>query len=274
MSSDVKERIRKSHPEIYESLEKDLKNRVLSWELPENIRSDIELIDTKTPEDTLISFAKIWASYYEVYHNSLVYADAYEKVMQSILHRGEHPDFVPFLQYLDFDPHDQTPPERYLLVIHRLASSYRWNRTPRKYPVSVLSHTYIVTFFTYLIARERWYDDITLEDMLLTALYHDIPEAITGDIITPTKKAVPWLEEAIITIERDMVEDYLLSYLDGYSFAHLLSRKMLTPWGEIHGDLVKHADILSAYHEARIEAPNSQEYQEVMGRLGEKVKDI
>lgn len=110
--------------------------------------------------------------------------------------------------------------------------------------------------------------------MLLTALYHDIPEAITGDIITPTKKAVPWLEEAIIMIERDMVEDYLLSYLDGYSFTPLLARKMLTPWQEAHGDLVKEADILSAYHEARIEAPNSREYQEVMDRLEEKVKNI
>jgi len=26
---------------------------------------------------------------------------------------------------------------------------------------------------------------------MLKSIYHDIPEAITGDIITPTKKSVP-----------------------------------------------------------------------------------
>lgn len=107
--------------------------------------------------------------------------------------------------------------------------------------------------------------------MLLTALYHDIPEAITGDIITPTKKAVVGLEQAIEHIEHDMVEDYLLSYLDGYGFRDMMKRKMLTPWQELHGDLVKQADILSAYHEARIEVPNSEEYRIVMERLEEKI---
>ena len=95
------------------------------------------------------------------------------------MRRSENPLFAPFLIFLDFDPHHQNDLERYLLVIHRLASSFRWNRSVRKYPVSVLSHTYLITCFTYLIARREHFDDATLTDMLLTALYHDIPEAIT-----------------------------------------------------------------------------------------------
>jgi putative hydrolases of HD superfamily len=274
ISSDVKERLRHSSPEIYTELENTLYEMMHSWEMEAYIHDDIDATRTKTPEDDLIAFAKLWASYYEVYHNSLVYSDAYAKVMRHMMQRSEHEKYIPFLPYLDFDPHNQSTHERYLLVIHRLASSYRWNRSVRKYPVSVLSHTYLITFFTYLIARREGYDDTTLEDMLLTALYHDIPEAITGDIITPTKKAVPWLEYAIESIEHDMVEDYLLSYLDGYSFTGLLSRKMLHPWSEPHGNLVKQADILSAYHEARIEAPNSLEYQEVMKKLEGKINLI
>lgn len=49
---------------------------------------------------------------------------------------------------------------------------------------------------------------------------------------------------------------------------------MLHPWRQPHGDLVKRADILSAYHEARIEAPNSQEYQEVTKCLEEKLENM
>ena len=274
ISSDVKERLKWKNPTIYEALEEKITTEMLSWEIDDAMKSDIGEIRVQTQEDDLIAFAKLWASYYEVYHNSLVYTDAYAKVMQNMRHRSENSLFAPFLTYIDFDPTDQNDLERYLLVIHRLASSYRWNRSVRKYPVSVLSHTYLITFFTYIVAREKWYDDATLSDMLLTALYHDIPEAITGDIITPTKKAVPWLEQAIEHIEASMVDEYLLSYLGDSRFRELIRRKMLSPWKEVHGDLVKYADILSAYHEARIEAPNSEEYREVMEKLEEILQKI
>lgn len=191
ISSDVKDRLRNSDPRLYGSLEDSLFEQIRSWNLDIVIMRDIDATRVKTPEDDLIAFAKLWASYYEVYNNSLVYPDAYAKVIRNMMKRAENPKFIPFLEFLDFDPHNQSDLERYLLVIHRLASSFRWNRSVRKYPVSVLSHTYLITFFTYLIAREHGFDEETLTDMLLTALYHDIPEAITGDIITPTKKAVP-----------------------------------------------------------------------------------
>ena len=49
----------------------------------------------------------------------------------------------------------------------------------RKYPVSVLGHLVLVAFMTYFIAIYENIDDSTLDDMLETALFHDIPEAIT-----------------------------------------------------------------------------------------------
>lgn len=61
----------------------------------------------------------------------------------------------------------------------------------RKYNVSVLSHLAIVAYITYFLGIESGYDDARIDTMLEIALFHDIPEAITGDIITPTKKAVP-----------------------------------------------------------------------------------
>jgi hypothetical protein len=155
VSSEVKERLQSSFPDIYQALEQDLYDHIGGWDMPSYIFDDITQARASTPEDTLISFAKVWASYYEVYQNSLVYGDAYAQVIQNILHRADHPDFAPFLRYVDFGSGHQMGLESFLLVIHRLSSSYRWNRSTRKYPVSVLSHTYIVTFFTYLLARER-----------------------------------------------------------------------------------------------------------------------
>lgn len=155
INSEVKERLRNTAPELYRELETQMYTSLLSQiELP-SMRADVEKIQQKSSEDVLITFSKLWASYYEAYNNSLVYPDAYAKVLRSIIKRAEKLEGTSFFEYLDFDPKNQTDLERYLLVIHRLASSFRWNRSVRTYPVSVLSHTYFITFFTYAIAREK-----------------------------------------------------------------------------------------------------------------------
>ena len=173
---------------------------------------------------------------------------------------------------MNFDPHNQTDEERYLLVIHRLASSYRWNKSTRHYPVSVLSHTYLIGFVTYLLANDMSATPDETTDMLLTAFFHDIPEAITGDIITPTKKSVPGLETMIERIEQEMVYEHLLSYIEKHSFIELFSRKMLHPWDEKNGNIVKKADMLSAYYEASIEAPMSEEFQTITENIRKRIE--
>lgn len=273
VSSDVKHRLRVKNPELIDALERWVLDFLLANPLPEAMKWDIEKIFTTTPEDTIIAFAKAWSSYYEIYNNSIVYPDAYAKLLKNIEARALEIQIPEVEHILDFNPHNQTDTERFLLVIHRLASSFRWNRSQRATPVSVLSHTYIITFFTYCIGVLERFDEDTITDMMLTALYHDIPEAITGDIITPTKKAVPGLESAIETVEHEMVHDYLLSYIADASFHDMLARKMLAPWREPHGSLVKLADTLSAYYEARIETPHNPHYEQVVERLKKTLLD-
>lgn len=259
-------------PEVYKLLEDNAYNEILQSDMPPYIVRDIEMMKTPTSEDTLLAFCKIWASYYEAYNNSLVYPDAYAKTMKQIIKRWEAQQFQEFLKYLDFDQHNQSDEERYLLVIHRLASSFRWNKSTRYYPVSVLAHTYLIGFVTYLLANDMDASPDEITDMLLTAFFHDIPEAITGDIITPTKKSVPGLEAMIERIEHVMVYEHLLSYIESHSFTPFFSRKMLHPWDEPYGDIVKKADMISAYYEASIEAPFSEEFQTITKNIGEKIK--
>jgi putative hydrolase of HD superfamily len=52
-----------------------------------------------------------------------------------------------------------------------------------------------------------------LEELLLKSIYHDIPEAITGDIITPTKRAIPGFVEILEKVELQMMEDYMFDYI-------------------------------------------------------------
>jgi len=94
---------------------------------------------------------------------------------------------LPSLSILRNTPKYQT----YLSHIFRLSSSLRWNQYSRKIPISVMSHTALICYLTYIIGMfdTKNTPEYMLE-MLLRALYHDVPEVITGDIISPTKKAV------------------------------------------------------------------------------------
>ena len=272
ISAEVKDRIREKSPELYMKLEEDVEKKLLLLHLSRRVQDDIILIQEKTKEDDIIWFAKMWASYYEIQHNAKIYPHAYAKLLKDMKKRSEKKEFLPFSAYLSFDPNDQNELESYLLIVHRLASSFRWNRSVRKYPISVLSHTFFIAFLTYLISSEAWIPKDEQTDMIMTALFHDIPEAITGDIITPTKKAIPGLDIVIEEVERDMIYEHILSYIRRYSFSDIYAKKMLSPWHEAHGDMVKHADILSAFHEARIEAPLSEVFQRVCEELFEKLK--
>jgi putative hydrolase of HD superfamily len=51
----------------------------------------------------------------------------------------------------------------------------------------------VVAYLSYIIGMtgNNAGEDNDITDMMMRAIYHDVPEVITGDIITPTKKAVP-----------------------------------------------------------------------------------
>ncbi len=102
---------------------------------------------------------------------------------------------------------------------------------------------------------------------MTTALYHDIPEAITGDVITPTKKSVPGFEELLSEIEEEMLDEYLIEHIRHQPFAAELKKRMLFPWECEHGNLVKLADVFSALFEAKIEVANSVEFDHVYRKI-------
>lgn len=181
ISSEVKYRLSLKSSEIREALSSHLIDELSHLGLPSRIMEDIESTynTASSPERDLIRFAKSWASYYEVASNSVVYREAYTGLLASMRESIERPENRIFLQYLDLDTSYTHTQGKYLLTIHRLASSYRWNRMNRQYPVSVLSHLTLVTYITYLLGIEAGETDESIDSMLETAIFHDIPEAIT-----------------------------------------------------------------------------------------------
>jgi len=82
----------------------------------------------------------------------------------------------------------------YLKVIRNLKYLRRWNRINRSIETNVLSHTYVVTLLALLFTwmhEDDWNLDLDFKiKALQRALFHDVPEALTGDIITPVKDII------------------------------------------------------------------------------------
>ncbi len=72
-------------------------------------------------------------------------------------------------------------------------------------------------------------------------------------------------------IEESMVREYLIAPIREFQFGSKVEKKMLHPWKESNGSLVKLADILSALFEASLERDSSQEFSEIYHTLLRKV---
>ncbi len=110
---------------------------------------------------------------------------------------------------------------KYFNKIVNLKYLRRWNTANRFVPSSVLGHTYVVTIlasvFSLMEIGKGEVVDFVYE-ALLRSLFHDVPEAVTGDIITPVKdrirKAIPKTDETgkdvIAEIEEKLTADEII----------------------------------------------------------------
>lgn len=98
--------------------------------------------------------------------------------------------------------------------IETLRFQIRWNQTPRVPATSVLGHSYFVAAVTLLMSRSLNLSDTRLYNNFFSALFHDLPEAVTRDIISPVKQATDHLPEVVKQIEDMIVHKELLPLMD------------------------------------------------------------
>ena len=92
----------------------------------------------------------------------------------------------------------------------------RWGQSPRLAKTSVLGHMFLVATFAYLLSHEldpfpcpkRIYNNY------FCGLFHDLPEAVTRDIISPVKRSVGEMPRLIRKIEQEEAEEKLFAILD------------------------------------------------------------
>lgn len=98
-------------------------------------------------------------------------------------------------------------------MVGQLRFQQRWAQTPRIPETSVMGHMLIVAMLTYLCSVELGACDKRVVNNYFAGLFHDLPEVLTRDIVSPVKRSVEGLEELIKEIECRQVEEKLLPLL-------------------------------------------------------------
>ncbi len=105
-------------------------------------------------------------------------------------------------------------PYEFLMEVERLRFQTRWNQTPRVPKTSVLGHSFYTAILTFLLGRETGVSGRREYNNFFAALFHDLPEAVTRDIISPVKRATDRLPAVVKEIEDLIVEHELLPLMD------------------------------------------------------------
>jgi putative hydrolase of HD superfamily len=96
----------------------------------------------------------------------------------------------------------------------QLRFQVRWAQTPRMPKTSVLGHTMFVAAITYLLTLDidccskRRYNDF------FGGLFHDLPEVVTRDIISPVKRSSEKLDILISRLERELADKEIFPYIE------------------------------------------------------------
>lgn len=163
-------------------------------------------------------------------------------------------------------------------LVGQLRFQQRWAQSPRVPETSVMGHMLIVAIMSYLCSLEIDACDQRIRNNYFTALFHDLPEILTRDIISPVKKSVDGLDDIIKDIEREQMNDKFFPLLpsswhekfkyyieDEFSSKILKEGKVVKTTSDIinekyneniyeaiDGEIIKGCDHLAAFMEARI----------------------
>lgn len=94
-------------------------------------------------------------------------------------------------------------------LLGELRFQQRWSRSPRIPETSVIGHMLIVAVLSYVFSCHTKASPERITNNFLGGLFHDIPEVLTRDIVSPVKNSIEGLDEIIKGIEQDQMEHIL-----------------------------------------------------------------
>jgi putative hydrolase of HD superfamily len=148
--------------------------------------------------------------------------------------------------------------QKFISLCGQLRFQIRWSRIHRVPRTSVLGHMLFVAIISYLFSRSVEAPEKQAANNYFTGLFHDLPEALTRDIISPVKRSVPGLDEMIKAYEHEEMQKVYQLLPEDPRWQKELAMftehefEDVTVGGEVvrDGELVQAADKFAAFIEA------------------------
>ena len=151
----------------------------------------------------------------------------------------------------------------------RLRFQKRWAQTPRIPETAVLGHMLVVAILSYFYSLEVKACKTRLENNFFCALFHDLPESLTRDIISPVKYGIEGLNEIISEYEMRLIDEKILPFVPENfrnEFSYILGIR------EQSGKFIKNefenriCEKKSLLHEGTMENVNEDKFNAIDGK--------
>lgn len=166
--------------------------------------------------------------------------------------------------------------QEFLSLIGKLRYQQRWSKAARIPQTYVMGHMLVVAIMSFFCSLEACACDIRCINNFFGGLFHDLPEVLTRDIVSPVKASVEGLNDIINEIEEEQMEEVIYPLLppewidelkyftinefcskivDGNEILVLTSDEINESFNEdrfcgIDGEIIRGCDHLSAFLEA------------------------
>lgn len=168
--------------------------------------------------------------------------------------------------------------KNFMNLVGQLRLQQRWARCYRALETSVMGHMLIVSILTYMMSLQTGACEVRRCNNFFGGLFHDLPEVLTRDIVSPVKKSVEGLDDIIKELEKDAINEKVLTLLpedwhkeimyftdDEFTTKVIIDGEIrctdsdtvcekynCNEFCPVDGQLIRGADHLSAYLEAAI----------------------
>jgi len=113
---------------------------------------------------------------------------------------------------------------RFARMCGRLRFQKRWSQTPRVPETSVLGHMFIVAAYSWFFSMEVGACPARRQNNFFAGLFHDLPELLTRDIISPVKQASQEIGDLIHEYEIRELDRVVLTPLKDGGYVDIAAR--------------------------------------------------
>ncbi|NLK62656.1 MAG: HD domain-containing protein [Fusobacteria bacterium] len=104
----------------------------------------------------------------------------------------------------------------FISIAGQLRFQQRWAQTPRIPKTTVLGHMFFVAMLSFLSSSQNNSSSSMIYNNFFTSLFHDLPEVLTRDIISPIKSSVNGIDEVIKNYEEEEMKNKIYPLLPDF----------------------------------------------------------